>query len=106
MIHQQNHQDAIQVFVNQERHAFDLPEQTGRTIKERTHVPLDHVLCMEVERHHHHHHEECECERKHPGAELRVIDNDQGVILQNGQHFWTHAIAARGVVVTINRKEY
>jgi len=69
-------------------------------------VPLDHVLCMEVERHHHHHHEECECERKHPGAELRVIDNDQGVILQNGQHFWTHAIAARGVVVTINRKEY
>jgi hypothetical protein len=106
MIHQQNHEDAIHVFINQERHEFSSPEQTGRAVKERAHVPLDHILCMEVEPHHHHHQERCECERKDPGAELRVIDDDQDVILQNGQHFWTHPAATRGVVVTINRKEY
>lgn len=103
----QDHQKPIHVFINQERYLFDSPEQTGLTIKERAHVPLDHILCIEVETHHHHHHkEECGCERKDADAELRVIDNDQGIILQNGQHFWTHAVATHRIVVTINRKEY
>ena len=102
----QDHEQPVHVFINQVRHSFHQQEQTGRAIKERANVPLDHVLCLEIDHHHHHHHDECNCERKQPGEELRVVDDDQIVVLENGQHFWSHAIASRGILVTIDRKEY
>jgi hypothetical protein len=101
---QHDHEQPIHVFINQVRHSFNQQEQTGRAIKQRANVPLDHVLCLEIE--HHHHHDECDCARKHPGEELRVIDDDQIVVLENGQHFWSHAIASHGILVIIDRKEY
>jgi hypothetical protein len=101
MPHNDHH---VHVFINQLRHLFEQREQTGRAIKERAAIPLDHVLCLEVG--HHDPHDECGCERKRPGAELKMIDDGQLVSLENGQHFWSHALAAHGVVVTINRKEY
>jgi hypothetical protein len=100
----QDHNHNVHVFINNARYSLEHPEETGRAIKQRAVIPLDHVLCLEVG--HHHMHDECGCERKREGAELKVIENDQAVALENGQHFWSHAEATHGVTVTINRKDY
>lgn len=94
----------VHVFVNHARYWFEPREQTGRAIKERGCVPLDHVLCLEVG--HQHSHDECGCDRNRHGAELKVVDDDQMITLENGQHFWSHVAASHGIIVTINRKEY
>jgi len=100
------HSEQLHVFINQTRHEFPQHELPGRLIKEHALIPLDHVLCLEVGRKHPH--LECGCEHKHEGAELEVIDNDQSVTLENGQHFWSHPIAShhRGVHIAINGQEY
>jgi hypothetical protein len=95
-----NHQ--VRVFINRAAYVFDHRDVTARAIKERADIPLDHVLCVESGPEHPH--EECGCERK---DELSIIDNDQPVTLEEGQHFWSIAPATYGSVkVTINRNEY
>lgn len=94
----------VHVFINHVRYSFEHREQTGRAIKERACVPLNHVICLEVG--HHHSHDECGCERNRHGAELKVINDDQTVALENGEHFWSYAAATHGIRVTIDRREY
>jgi hypothetical protein len=102
MSHPQHH---VRVFINRTGYVFEQRETTARAVKERAGVPLDHLLCVDLGQDHAH--EECGCERKTRGEELVVIDNDQTIVLEDGQHFWSVAPATHGSVrVTINRKEY
>jgi Prokaryotic E2 family E len=94
----------IHVFVNHSRIGFQEREQTGRSIKERACVPLEHVLGFDP--HKQHVHEGCGCERQHRYDELKIIADDQKVLLDNGQHFWSLAPATQGVTVSINKKDY
>lgn len=94
----------VRIFINSVTYVFEQPDVTGRALKERANIPLDHSLC--VESGHRHAHEECGCERKHHGDELMVVPDEQTVTLENGEHFWSIAPASAGVTVKINRKEY
>jgi E2/UBC family protein E len=100
-----SHLHHVRVFINRAPYVFEHPEIAGRAIKERAGVPLEHLLCVELG--HRHPHEECGCERVARGDELKVVDNDQVVRLEDGEHFWSISEAAPGgVTVKINRKEY
>lgn len=92
----------IHVFINQVRHSFQHREQTGRAIKEHADILPDHILCLKVS--HHQSHEECG--NNQHGEELKVIDDDQVIMLEDGQHFWSHPTTTHAITVTINRKEF
>lgn len=101
-----HHSIHIRIFINQAPYVFDHHEATGRALKERACIPLDHTLCVEVS-HQHHSDDNCGCERKHKGNELELVGDDHTIELKNGQHFWSIAEAKHGAVtVTINRQEY
>lgn len=93
----------VHVYINRSRYSFEHREQTGRALKERACIPIDHVLCRGPG-HLHEHNDECGCERKHD--ELHIVGDAQTVLLENNEHFWSIASAAHGVTVKINRKEY
>lgn len=99
------HEDhkSVHVYINRSRYSFEHREQTGRALKERACIPINHVLCMEPG-HHPEQNDECSCERKH--GELHVVSDDQIVLIENGEHFWSVASATHGVTVKIDRKEY
>jgi hypothetical protein len=94
----------VRVFINRAPYLFEHRESTGRAVKERAGIPLDHALCVELG--HRHPHEECGCERKDRGEELVLVADDKAITLENGEHFWSVAPATTGVTVIINRKEY
>ena len=96
---------SIHIFINQRRFEVNEREHTGRSIKERADIPVDHVLCLEVG--HHPEHPECGCERFRQDAELKVVSDEEFVVLSNREHFWSHAPAVHPVVnVTINGNTY
>lgn len=94
----------IHVFINQARYSFQQREQTGRAIKERACVPLDHVLCVEIDRREVD--DKGSCEQPRGGNELKVVDDEAATRLEGGQHFWSHAKAKGEVTVTIDGKDY
>lgn len=89
---------SIHVSINGEHFAFEHPDQTGRSIKERGGIPSDHILCLDAKRSH----------DDYPGVdELKVIDDCDVVVLKEGQKFLSHAADVHhGVTVTINKKPY
>lgn len=94
----------VRIFINRAPFLFDHAETTGRAVKERAGIPLDHALC--VERGHRHSHDECDCDRKDRAEELVLVADEKAVTLQDNEHFWSVAPAMPGVTVTINHKEY
>jgi E2/UBC family protein E len=102
MSHDHQH---IQVFINQTRYSFEAERKTGRALKERAHIQLDHVLCVQAE-HHHLHADDCDCSHEGARDALEVVGDEQFVFLKNGQHFWSIAGARSAVTVTIDSKEY
>lgn len=94
-----SHPHHIEVSVNGAIIAFESAKQTGRTIKERAGISDDHVLCLDLRR----------PPEGEGGAadELRVIDDCDGVTLEHGQKFLSHAPDVHhGVTVTINKKPF
>lgn len=102
MSSQPGHQ--VHVVINHVHVAFEHPEQTGKSIKERAGIPHDHLLCLDQN----HQYGEGGCEPKHATLEeLAVIDDGERIALTEGQHFFSLAVPAQGTVtVTINRKRY
>jgi hypothetical protein len=92
------------VFINQAAYPFEHSQCAGSDIKARAAIPPDHVLCLQLG--HQDSHDVCGCEANRPGAELKVIADDQVVALEDGQHFWSHVDAAHAVTVTIDKREY
>ena len=93
----------VQIFINHSRFTFQQREQTGRSIKQHACVPADHMLCLDPRVDYAH--EQCACDRNH-GDELKVIADDDAVLLENGQHFWSVAAAHHAISVTINLKPF
>jgi hypothetical protein len=93
----------VEVLINGAQVAFEEAHQTGRSIKERACIPGDHILCLD--RKALAKGEDCGCEG---GVdELKVIADDDVVILEHGQHFLSHAPAAHhGVTVMINKQPF
>lgn len=87
----------VKVFVNHAQVTFEDLDQTGRSIKERAHIPLEHILCVD---------DGAECGCEHRLEELAIIRDDEPVHLDSNQHFWSIAPAGQGVTVTINGKPY
>lgn len=93
----------VRVFVNKEKFSFDNSEQTGLSIKEAAAIPVDHTLIVG----HGQYGEDGECKTPQDSdqRDYAEITDDQVVILQNGQRFWSREPQA-GVDVSINRADY
>jgi hypothetical protein len=89
---------SVEVSINGDNFAFQHSEQTGRSIKERASIPLDHVLCLDAKHAH----------AEYRGVdELKVVDDCDTVTLEHGQKFLSHAADAHhGVTVTINKQPF
>lgn len=88
---------SVTVFVNNTQVTFQRLEQTGRSIKEHTHSPPEHTLCVD---------DGTECGREHRLEELAIVHDEELVHLDHVQHFWSIAPAGHGVTVTINDAPY
>jgi len=91
------HPHAITIHVNHAQVNFEHLDQTGRSIKERAYIQLDHVLCLD---------DGAACGCEHRLEELTVVGDDESVHLESGQHFWSIAPAGHGVTVRINGQPY
>jgi hypothetical protein len=89
----------VAIHVNHVQVNFEHHDQTGRSIKERAHVPLDHKLCVDSDD------PQAHGDRYHDG-ELRFVGDDEPLHLEEGQRFWSIAPAGHAVSVTINGKPY
>ena len=93
-----NHCQPTRVFINHKPFSFSDPRQTGRSIKEQAGIPLCTVLFTRDQ----------SCVKHSQGNQRRrkdIIENDEVVILRNGQNFKT-AEKKRAVTVKINLEEF
>jgi hypothetical protein len=88
---------SIAIRVNHAQVVFAALEQTGRSIKEHAHIPLDHTLCLD---------DGAECGCEHRLDELVIVRDDEHVHLDRHNHFWSIAPAGQGVTVKINGTAY
>ena len=75
--------ESIRIFINQQPFDFDGKEQTGRSIKERTSIPLCHELLSRRKFDCYDHDAKLSWEKRH------IIENNQVVCLRRGQRFWS-----------------
>jgi hypothetical protein len=94
----------VHVHINQTRYSFEHSVCTGRAIKDRAGIPLDHILCVDLGSHGAH--EDPNRAKPHRDEELQLIGDDQSFTLEPGLHFWTHAKPQHSTTVTIDGKEY
>lgn len=64
------HPDRIHIFVDHQKIEFETNHVTGREIKERANVPLEHDLAWKV------------------GPNLELVTNEQTIIIKVGDHFY------------------
>ncbi len=100
-----SHRERIVVVINHSKIEFEPSFQTGRSIKERACIPMDHALCME-QRRNGDEHDSCGCDDRGHKGELVVIADDETIKLESGQQFWSVALSRHGVTVMINGKEF
>jgi hypothetical protein len=96
--------DHIHVFINEAGVDFDHAEQTGAAIKVRAAIPAKHILCLDLSPLKAH--EGSSCDRIRHAGDLRAVGDTDRLELKGGEQFWTHAPAAHGIAVTINRQDY
>jgi Prokaryotic E2 family E len=91
--------EKVAILVNDVKVEFERPEQTGRSIKARAHLHIDHKLCVDDDD------PQASGDRYHDG-ELSFVGDDEAVHLKEKQRFWSIAPAGQSVTVTINGKPY
>ena len=94
----------VHIFVNHKKLSFESPKQTGQSIKEKASIPLCDVLCA-GRRRGDDHKDHSDAHQSDAIKDCIEVANDHVVVLENGQHFWSHK-AQKGVEVTINRVKY
>lgn len=91
--------EKVTVLVNDVRIEFDRPEQTGRSIKARAQIHVDHKLCIDDD-------DPQACGDRYHDGERSFVGDDEEVRLKEKQRFWSIAPAGHGVTVTINGQRY
>jgi hypothetical protein len=99
-----SHLEPVPVFIDNTRVEFDHATQTGASIKARARIPSEYALYRDLGPRHPD--DEPLCDRIRQAGDLHAVAKDERLELQEGERFRTHAPAAQGITVTINRQAY